>query len=49
VPNGFTHEEYWLSIALSIANEKICAMRSNTKQAMFGQFKGINDAVVMYH
>jgi hypothetical protein len=41
VPNGFTHEEYWSSIALSIANEKLCAMRSNTKQAMFSQFKGI--------
>jgi len=47
VPNGFTHEEYWCSIALSIANEKLCALRSNTKQAMFVQFKGINVVFVL--
>ena len=41
VPRGFTNEEYWTRVALSIANEKLCAMRSNTKQAMFSQFKGI--------
>jgi hypothetical protein len=41
VPRGFTKEEYWTRVALSIANEKLCALRSNTKQAMFSQFKGI--------
>ena len=40
VPRGFTNEEYWTGVALSIANEKLCALRSNTKQAMFSQFKG---------
>jgi hypothetical protein len=40
VPHGFTNEEYWSQIALSLANEKNCALRSNTKQAMFSQFKG---------
>lgn len=40
VPNGFTHEDYWNGVTRSIANEKLCALRSNTKQAMFVQFKG---------
>lgn len=40
VPRGFTREDYWTGVALSIANEKLCALRSNTKQAMFSQFKG---------
>jgi len=41
VPTGFSNEEYWLGVARCIANEKLCALRSNTKQAMFGQFKGM--------
>jgi len=40
VPTGFTQEDYWMGVARSIANEKLCALRSNTKQAMFVQFKG---------
>lgn len=40
MPKGFTKEEYWLSVALSAANEKLCTMRSNLKQTMARQFKG---------
>jgi hypothetical protein len=40
VPSGFTEEGYWTQIALIIANDKLCALRSNTKQAMYSQFKG---------
>ncbi len=41
VPRGFMREDYWTGVALSIANEKLCALgSSNTKQAMFSQFKG---------
>ena len=41
VPSGFTDEGYWTQIALIIANDKLCALRSNTKQAMYSQFKGM--------
>ena len=40
VPNGFTSEEYWTGVARSLANDKLCALRSNIKQSMFNQFKG---------
>lgn len=40
VPKGCTVEEYWLSVARTAANDKLCALRSNTKQSMFTQFKG---------
>ena len=40
VPRGVTKEDYWVSMAVSMANNKLCAMRSNMKQAMFNQFQG---------
>jgi hypothetical protein len=41
VPKGFTKEDYWLGVAQTImTNDKLCAMRLNMKQTMFGQFKG---------
>lgn len=40
VPKGFTKEDYWLGVARTMTNDKLCAMRSNMKQSMFGQFKG---------
>lgn len=51
VPTGCSNEDYWLGVARSIANEKLCALRSNTKQAMFGQFKGkyLNCNNCLYH
>jgi hypothetical protein len=41
VPRGVTKEDYWVGMAVSMANNKLCAMRSNMKQAMFNQFQGI--------
>jgi len=41
VLKGFTKEEYWLGVARTMTNDKLCAMRSNMKQAMFEQFKGM--------
>jgi hypothetical protein len=40
VPRGVTREDYWNGVAVSLANNKLCAMRSNMKQTMFNQFKG---------
>ena len=40
VPRGVTDENYWSSVAVSIANDKLCAMRSNMKQALFDRFVG---------
>ena len=40
VPRGVTDEDYWSGVAVSMANDKLCAMRSNMKQAMFDRFVG---------
>ena len=41
VPRGVTDEDYWSSVAVSMANDKLCAMRSNMKQALlFDRFVG---------
>ena len=40
VPRGVTDEEYWSGMAVSMANNKLCAMRSNMKQALFERFVG---------
>jgi len=40
VPRGVTDEEYWSGMAVSMANDKLCAMRSNMKQALFERFVG---------
>ena len=40
LPSGFTQEDYWMGVAQSLANEKLCAMRANMKQGLFNQFKG---------
>ena len=34
VPRGFTNEEYWMRLATSLVNYKLCVMRSNMKQSM---------------
>jgi hypothetical protein len=51
LPSGFTPEDYWMGVARSLANEKLCAMRSNIKQSLFHQFKGmyINTTSVLQH
>ena len=41
VPSGFTKEDYWMGVVRSLANDKLCAMRSNMKQGLFNQFKGM--------
>ncbi len=41
LPSGFTQEDYWMGVARSLVNEKLCAMRSNIKQSIFHQFKGM--------
>jgi hypothetical protein len=40
VPRQVTKEEYWLGVGATMANDKLCAMRSNVKQTMYKQFKG---------
>ncbi len=40
VPRQVTKEEYWLGVGATMANDKLCAIRSNMKQTMFKQFKG---------
>ena len=40
VPRGVTDEDYWSSVAVLMANDKLCAMRSNMKQALFDRFVG---------
>ena len=41
VPRQVTKEEYWLGVlGARMANDKLCAMRSNVKQTMYKQFKG---------
>ena len=39
--NRFTKEDYWMGVVRSLANDKLCAMRSNMKQGLFNQFKGM--------
>ena len=41
VPRQVTKEEYWLGVGAKMANDKLCAMRSNVKQTMYKQFKGM--------
>jgi len=41
LPSGFIPKDYWIGVARSLANEKLCAMRSNIKQSLFNQFKGM--------
>ncbi len=40
VPRQVTKEEYWLEVGATMANDKLCAKRSNVKQTMFKKFKG---------
>ena len=40
VPLGVTEETYWSGVAVSMANDRLCSMRSNMKQAMFDRFLG---------
>jgi hypothetical protein len=40
VPRGVSDEEYWSGMAVLMANDKLCAMRSNMKQALFERFVG---------
>jgi hypothetical protein len=40
VPRGVTDENYLSSMAGSMANDKLCALRANMKQAMFDRFEG---------
>ena len=40
VPHGVTDENYWSSVAVSMANDKLCSMWSNMKQALFDRFVG---------
>ena len=40
VPRGVTEEDYWTSLAVTMTNDKLCAMRANMKQALFDRFKG---------
>jgi hypothetical protein len=51
MPSGFTPKDYWMGVARSLANEKLCAMRSNIKQSLLHQFKGmyINTTSVLQH
>ena len=39
VPWQVTKEEYWLGVGATMANDKLCAIRSTVKQTMFRQFK----------
>ncbi len=41
LPSGFTPKDYWMGVAQSLANKKLCAMRSNIKHSLFHQFKGM--------
>jgi hypothetical protein len=41
VPSRFTKEDYWMGVVRSLANDELCAMRSNMKQGLFNQFKGM--------
>ncbi len=38
VPRGVTDEDYWLGVAVPMANDKLCAMRSKMKQALLDHF-----------
>ena len=40
-PSSFTSKDYWMGVTQSIANKKLYAMRSNIKQGLFHQFKGM--------
>ena len=42
VPRGVMEEDYWTSLAVTMTNDKLCAMRSNMKQALFDRFLGKN-------
>ncbi len=35
VSSGFTKEDYWMGVVWLLANDKLCAMRSNMKQGLF--------------
>ena len=41
LPSGFTPKDYWMGVARSLANKKLCAMSSNIKQSLFHWFKGM--------
>jgi hypothetical protein len=41
LPSGFIPKDYWMGVARSLANKKMCAMRSNIKKSLFHQFKGM--------
>ena len=49
LPSGFIPKNYWMGVARSIANNKLCAMRSNIKQGLFYQFKGMCSNVSFVH
>jgi hypothetical protein len=41
-PSDFTPADYWMGVARSLVNKKMCAMLlSNIKQSLFHQFKGM--------
>ena len=41
LPSGFIPEDYWMGVARSLVNDKLCSMRANIKQGLFQQFKGM--------
>ena len=41
LPSVFTLEDYWMGVARSLANDKLCLMFANVKQGLFHQFKGM--------
>ncbi len=49
LPSGFTPEDYWMGVARSLVSKKLCAMRSNIKQSLFHQFKGMYINITSVH
>lgn len=43
VPYGYTRREYWDSIGVMVANDKLCNLRSNFMQGMKNTFNGEYD------
>jgi hypothetical protein len=39
LPSGFIPEDYWMGVAQSLVNNKLCSMRANIEQGLFQQFK----------
>ena len=49
LPSGFIPKDYWMKVTLSLSSDKLCAMRSNIKQGLFYQFKGMCSNVSFVH